>query len=118
MNTPSTEALDTAIDQAFANHEAALDAKYGERKWHCDDIWANDGAPAPVLAYLNRARAPAYEQHLHPDVPLFATYQGQRVRVVMASRFGDVGVTTNLSATSGYGIRVYLPDLTDFSDTP
>jgi hypothetical protein len=46
----------------------------------------------------------------------YATHQGKRVRLVMASRFGDVGITTNLKAERGYEARVGLHDLSDFSD--
>lgn len=42
--------------------------------------------------------------------------KGQRVRVVMVSRFGDVGITQRLQDASGYGIRLSLDYLTDFSD--
>lgn len=37
---------------------------------------------------------------------------GTTVKVVMVSRFGDVGITDNLSAEHGYGARVWLDDLT------
>lgn len=93
-----------------------LDKKYGYGRWHCDDILAVRSAPDCVLAFLEVARAPANRHGKTP--PLFATYHGQRVRVVMASRFGDVGITENLDAQNGYGLRVYLPDLSDFSDKP
>src|SRR4051812_31921635 len=96
--------------------DAKLDALHGKGRWHCDDLWAAKTLPACVQAYLDVARAPAHGMGKAP--PLFATYQGQRVRVVMASRFGDVGITPRLQAASGYIKRVLLPDLTDFSDTP
>ena len=96
---------------------ADFDARYGVGKWHCDDLWAAKTLPACVQAYLDVARAPAHGHGLN-EPPLFATYEGKRVRVVMASRFGDVGITENLHAVSGYNKRVLLPDLTDFSATP
>lgn len=37
------------------------------------------------------------------DVPMS---RGSRVRVVMASRFGDVGITDDLTAIHGYHLRV------------
>ena len=40
---------------------------------------------------------------------------GERVKIVMVSRFGDVGITANLSAENGYGARLMLDDLCDFS---
>lgn len=49
------------------------------------------------------------------DVPLVA---GRRVRVVMASRLGDVGITTNLAAEHGYILRLGVEDLDLFGDAP
>lgn len=43
---------------------------------------------------------------------------GERVRVVMASRFGDVGISPNLKRQYGYILRLSMADLTNFSDTP
>lgn len=47
---------------------------------------------------------------------LFANYKNKRVRVVMASRFGDVGITENLTTNHGYSSRVYMDELSNFSD--
>lgn len=41
---------------------------------------------------------------------------GQLVKLVMVSRFGDVGVTEDLTAENGYGARVMLADLYDFQE--
>lgn len=41
---------------------------------------------------------------------------GQRVKIVMVSRFGDVGITEDLNAENGYGMRVMLDDLCNFSN--
>lgn len=38
---------------------------------------------------------------------------GTKVRVVMASRFGDVGITDNLTAEAGYLARVTVEKLTE-----
>lgn len=46
------------------------------------------------------------------DVPLEA---GARVKIVMVSRFGDVGITDDLSAEFGYHARVELDRLCDFA---
>lgn len=43
---------------------------------------------------------------------------GSTVRIVMVSRMGDVGITENLEATTGYGARLKLEDLTNFRQTP
>lgn len=41
---------------------------------------------------------------------------GQKVKIVMVSRFGDVGITEDLSADVGYGARVALTELYDFTE--
>jgi hypothetical protein len=94
--------------------ENAFNKKYGERKWHCDDIWTDKSYPECVIAYLDVARAPAHGLGMK-KVSLFANYDGNRVRVIMASRFGDVGITYKLDKEYGYDERVLLPELTDFS---
>ena len=40
---------------------------------------------------------------------------GTRVKIVMVSSMGDVGITDNLDAETGYGTRVLLEDLVDLS---
>jgi hypothetical protein len=47
------------------------------------------------------------------DVPLEA---GTRVKIVMVSRLGDVGITEDLAADNGYGARVMLDDLCNFGN--
>lgn len=49
---------------------------------------------------------------------LFADYRGKRVRVTMASRFGDVGITTHLERENGYQARVLVKELSNFGDKP
>jgi len=42
---------------------------------------------------------------------------GTRVKIVMVSRFGDVGLTDDLAAETGYHIRVLIEELNEkFSD--
>jgi hypothetical protein len=43
---------------------------------------------------------------------------GSTVKLVMVSRFGDVGVTEDLTAENGYGVRLPLCDLCDWRDEP
>jgi len=43
---------------------------------------------------------------------------GHAVKIVMVSRFGDVGITENLTAETGYGARVCLCDLYDYTKEP
>ncbi len=49
------------------------------------------------------------------EVPLES---GHRVRIVMVSRFGDVGITEKLDSDIGYGARVSLGELCNFGDKP
>lgn len=113
---------------------------------HCDDLIDDPAQPDCVRKFLAYKRAPAIEQTLSDaELPkLFATLKkdvkgqsylgfwrgtepamvdvpmtsGQRVRVVMASRFGDVGITPKLEDVRGYAARLFLDDLTDFSSDP
>lgn len=86
---------------------------------HCDDYIDDETQPACLRAFLDHARSPAHGMlRDKPRPALFADYHGERVRVVMASRFGDVGITSNLSAERGYDRRVAVGDLASFSTTP
>lgn len=82
---------------------------------HCDDYIDDDTQPACLRAFLSHARAPAIQRGGKPAPPLFAKHSGQIVRVVMASRFGDVGVSFDLERDHGYDKRMMLSELTDFS---
>lgn len=109
---------------------------------HCDDYIDDETQPDCLRTFLRFRRAPAIEQNGEPpalfatlkeaatgrtylghwignepaikDIPLAA---GQRIRVVMASRFGDVGITPSLEAKNGYVLRVPLSALCEFSET-
>lgn len=94
-----------------------LDEKYGIRKWHCDDILYDKSLPECVLEFLKVERSHAHGLGLEKKT-LYATHEESRVRVTMASRFGDVGITYNLSKEIGYDKRVFLCELTDFNETP
>lgn len=86
---------------------------------HCDDYIDDPTAPAPLRAFLERARSPAHGALVGGPYPkLFADYQGKRVRVTMASRFGDVGITAALQVEDGYDTRVTVAALANFGDTP
>lgn len=95
---------------------------------HCDDYINDETAPECLRTFLAHGRAPAHGSGLGPKPPLFATWKEldgpggrkgktRRVRVVMASRMGDVGITKNLDAEHGYDWRVSVSELTDFSST-
>lgn len=105
---------------------------------HCDDYIDDPAQPECLRRFLAYNRLPAaakyptdnesynarMEEYLgcamwrDPVPALFADHAGRRVRVVMASRFGDVGITTNLDAERGYVARVAVEDLSNFSATP
>jgi hypothetical protein len=88
-----------------------------QRPKYCDDYLSDETAPAALRVFLERARSPA-QMSTDPYPKLFADYQGKRVRVTMASRFGDVGITTNLQIEDGYDVRVHVAALTNFGDKP
>lgn len=84
---------------------------------HCDDYIDDETQPECLRKFLDYARSPAHgslRDGLKPT--LFANYHGQRVRVTMASRLGDVGINSKLHEQYGYDKRVAVSDLTDFSD--
>jgi hypothetical protein len=86
---------------------------------HCDDYIDDPSTPDPLRKYLARARMPGHGMLTLDEYPrLFANHQGKRVRVVMASRFGDVGITSKLDQEFGYEIRVTIDQLDTFSETP
>lgn len=86
---------------------------------HCDDYIDDEAAHPALRRYLERARSPGHGmQNPEPYPRLFADHGGQRVRVVMASRLGDVGITMILTKEFGYETRVAVADLTNFGDEP
>lgn len=86
---------------------------------HCDDYIDDPSTPDPLRKYLARARMPGHGMLVADEYPrLFANHKGKRVRVVMASRFGDVGITSKLKNELGYETRVTIDQLDAFSETP
>lgn len=93
---------------------------------HCDDAIHNGYGerkyPICLRYWLLVNRLPAVDKCVIVEAKgapnCFATYNGKRVRLVMASRFGDIGITRDLNAERGYTDRVAVDDLTDFSETP
>ena len=84
---------------------------------HCDDYIDDLKADPALRKFLAFARSPAHgllSPRPHPQ--LFADHKGTRVRVTMASRLGIVGITTNLTAETGYQKRVYVSELANFSE--
>jgi hypothetical protein len=89
---------------------------------HCDDYAESLFGNPAARWFIFVERLPASLRLLarpHIAEPkLFADYQGRRVRVVMASRFGDLGITYDLTADQGYELRVAVGDLENFSEAP
>jgi hypothetical protein len=101
---------------------------------HCDDYIRDKSKPKCLRKFLLYKRIPAtwqirWTERGWPEPKLFATWKQpdgpggrkgktKRVRVVMASRFGDVGITKDLNRDHGYEDRVLVSQLTDFSEQP
>jgi len=103
---------------------------------HCDDYIDDPEQPEALRRFLQFNRLPASckysypgcEKHIDPElhqyiwrdpVPrLFADHGGVRVRVVMASRFGDLGVTWDLTKSHGYTMRLPVSELSNFGEEP
>lgn len=102
---------------------------------HCDDYIDDLSAPMPLRWFLFVRRLPATDMFLCQangvDPSLYADYTTmstkgrrservpitRRVRVVMASRLGDVGITFDLNSTQ-YRHRVPVSFLSNFGSTP
>lgn len=86
---------------------------------HCDDYIDDPAQPECLRKFLDHARSPAHgSMRDDPRPKLYASHNGQRVRVTMASRFGDVGITPDLTQEYGYSARVAVEELSDFSPNP
>lgn len=105
----------------------------------CDDYLDDPSSDrdSPLYKFIEFHRQSAMEKledRSDPDfneLVLFATTQttinplfgdpviekGTRVRVTMASRLGDLGITTRLHIKQGYAARCRIEDLTDFTTT-
>lgn len=88
---------------------------------HCDDLIGDESQPKCLRRYLRWHRWPVKYQIKalgwgFKEPKLFADYKNNRVRVVMVSRFGDVGITNNLETVQGYDLRLAVQELSNFSD--
>jgi len=93
-----------------------------EQHKHCDDYIHDVTAPRVLRFFLLINRLPAADSALCREFGvepvLYATYDGKRVRVSMASRMGDVGITNRLDdLRGGYDKRVWIDQLSEFSAT-
>lgn len=97
---------------------------------HCDAYLGDPSTDqsTPLFKFISFHRMPAIDQFAaleHINYPrCFATIsedtssykKGTRVQLTMASRFGDVGITTNLVDQYGYIDRVDISVLDNFSN--
>lgn len=87
---------------------------------HCDEVIEDYSYPDCLRYYLLVNRLPASEKcvvvNMVGEPQCFADYNSKRVRLVMASRFGDVGITYDLKAERGYINRVAISSLSNFND--
>jgi len=95
----------THLDRAAANH--AMD-----RGWlpHKPETWPYRFATLKHEVTMLHLRD---GKEVEITVPA-----GAPVKLVMVSRFGDVGVTEDLTAENGYGVRLTLDDLQDWRNEP
>jgi hypothetical protein len=86
---------------------------------HCDEVIDNFEEPDCIRYFLLVNRLPATLKAvvvaMKGEPVCFASYENKRVRIVMASRFGDVGITHDLKANNGYTKRVSIDELSDFN---
>jgi len=90
-----------------------------EQRKHCDDYIMDFDLPNCIKYYLLINRLPAIDKCVVVEEvgnpKCFATWEGKRVRLVMASRMGDIGITPHLDQENGYERRVWMDELSDFS---
>lgn len=90
---------------------------------HCDEYVHDRRFPDSLrwFVFINRSSAVVQNlaKRMETNPVLYADCQGTiRVRITMTSRFGDVGITSDLNQETGYMTRVPLDILTNFSDQP
>ena len=87
---------------------------------HCESFISRESFPNCLRWWLLYNTLPAVDKHLFKQYAkepiLWAKYNGEWVKLLMASRLGDVGITNNLDATHGYTDRVHIEELLDFTD--
>lgn len=120
------EAQDEALDlvgEHLDKFAAELRTPSKPGKWlHVDDFIDDYRTPEYTRAFLLCLRLPAMQKiafrHFMAGRRLFCTHAGERYRVVMASRMGDVGLSKNFDVEDGYSLRVPPTECTDWSADP
>lgn len=90
---------------------------------HCDDCIHDLSLPTCLRVWLLVHRLPATDGALLRQAGLwprlYADHRGRRVRVTMASRFGDLGISLDLAREDGYEERgVAVDDLANVGAEP
>lgn len=71
----------------------------------------------PMTLHIWNQRRPGEPEYTDKPLPV-----GTRVKIVMVSRFSDVGITDDLNAENGYHLRVNIADFEqkfeNFSNEP
>jgi len=85
---------------------------------HIEDHIYDLKLPAFVRTWITINRLPAIEKWAMEEtfgvMKITAEHEGKRVRVTMASRMGDCGITTQMSREHGYDKRVMFSTLSKF----
>lgn len=80
---------------------------------HVDDFIDDPSSHSYASFVLNWLRAPAdHQARFAPFMSrfrLYCTHGGKRYRVTMASRLGDIGLSSDPNRNAGYELRV-MPD--------
>ena len=72
--------------------------------------WVTGYAELTVVVVARHWNGSLYKMKGLPEFTEELFPEGKTVKVVMASRFGDLGITDNLNAQNGYCVRV-LPEM-------
>lgn len=89
------------MDHGWVPHKPETWQYHFARLRNPTELWHYKG-------YSNDKSEPQFDEIMCPA--------GQWVKIVMVSRFGDVGVTEDLTAENGYGARLPLSELYDFQE--
>lgn len=93
-------------DQPDKTTEPTMFRDYPEHQWvpHKAETW-----PWRIATLREPVELSTWHGHFaKPEFTYRTLPVGSKVKIVMASRFGDVGITDNLDAENGYGARVDL----------
>lgn len=108
-----TNALSLAANAAIKTAET-------KEPQHCEDYIHDNNYPICLRYFILFHRVPAIDKFVIEEMygrpSLFAKYKDIYVRVTMASRFGDVGITSKLDMDQTYEKRVYIEHLSEFTD--